>query len=62
MTPDEERHKDCPVEIRYKLFVGKQIPTPGLFCSCHDKWLRWLRPQEATYAINELKVSIGQYK
>jgi len=62
MSPDEERHKDCPVEVRFKVFSGSTTSTPGLFCSCHDKWIKWLKPKDAYYAINELNVPIRKYK
>ena len=62
MSPDELRHKDCPVEVRFKVFAGQHKSTPGLFCSCHDKWLKWLTPKDAYYAINELQVPIAKYK
>lgn len=61
MTPDEQRHKDCPVEIRYKPFNGQNKSTPGLFCTCHNKWLKWLTTDDANYAIKELSVPIAKY-
>jgi len=61
MSPDEKRHKDCPVEIRYKMFSGSKGNVAGLFCSCHDKWVKWLTDKDAEYAIKELKVPVKKY-
>ena len=51
MTPDELRHQDCPVEIRWRQFAKRPEATPGLFCSCHNKWVRWLQISDAHYLI-----------
>lgn len=36
------KHLHCQVSIRWKLFRGQEIPTPGLFCTTHDLFLEWL--------------------
>jgi hypothetical protein len=45
-----EKHINCPMSIRWKLFRGKISPTPGLFCSCHDVFLDWL-PENVAYEL-----------
>ena len=50
MTPVYEqkritKHDACPVELRV---VGPHI---GLYCQCHNKWLKWLTDAEARVAL-----------
>jgi hypothetical protein len=46
------KHNNCPVAIRWKMFRGKEIPTPGLYCSCHNTWLEWLSYRTACELID----------
>ena len=47
------KHYDCQMAIRWKLFKGKTSPTPGLFCSCHDVFLDWL-PNKLAYELIDI--------
>ena len=44
------KHSDCQLAIRWKLFRGKTFPTPGLYCSCHNTFLDWL-PENLAYEL-----------
>jgi hypothetical protein len=44
------KHSDCQMAVRWKLFRNKTSPTPGLFCSCHDVFLDWL-PEKLAYEL-----------
>lgn len=39
------KHDKCPVELRVS---GPHI---GLYCSCHNKWLKWITDGEARIAL-----------
>ena len=45
-------HENCPVAIRWKMFRGKEIPTPGLYCAAHDRFLEWLSYRTACELID----------
>lgn len=55
------KHKDCQLAIRWKLFKGRTTPTPGLFCSCHDALLDWI-PDDLAYELIDIhKIPIQVY-
>lgn len=39
------RHDTCPVELRV---TGPHI---GLYCQCHNQWLKWITEAEARVAL-----------
>ena len=47
------KHSDCQMAVRWKLFRNKTSPTPGLFCSCHDVFLDWL-PENLAYELIDI--------
>jgi hypothetical protein len=51
-------HKDCPVDIRWKKYKNKPLPTPALFCSKHGKFLDWLPEEDAYDLINNHKIPV----
>ena len=44
-SPRITRHDQCPMELRVS---GPHI---GLYCQCHNKWLKWLTDGEARVAL-----------
>ena len=44
------KHSNCQLAVRWKLFRGKTFPTPGLYCSCHNTFLDWL-PENLAYEL-----------
>lgn len=55
------KHKNCPVVIRYKMFGKTGIATPGLFCKCHDVFLDWLPREVASELIDSGQVQEEPY-
>jgi len=50
MLPPHIKHKDCPVVIFF--IQGKDNSVrPGLYCSKHASWIKWLTHEEYKCAI-----------
>jgi hypothetical protein len=63
MTPQaEKQHANCPVEIRIRQYPSDPEPVPGLFCSCHNKHLKWLSWSDTEFLLDELAVPVGEYR
>lgn len=39
-------HNDCEVVIIPRFVKGRPKLVPGLYCQCHCKLIKWLRPEE----------------
>jgi len=56
-----EKHANCELSIRFKLFKGRPTPTPGLFCKAHDAFLDWLPDEVAYQLIDEDHMPVELY-
>ena len=55
------KHEHCPLAIRWRVFGKNNLPTPGLFCQCHDAFLDWLPNEVAFDLIDNHKIPVENW-
>ena len=55
------KHIECPMVIRWRVFGKQTKPTPGLFCSCHDAFIDWLPNDLAYDLIDNHKIQVENW-
>jgi hypothetical protein len=43
-----QKHLNCPMYISFKQFKNRPELVPGLYCSKHDVWIKWLNHKDYT--------------
>jgi hypothetical protein len=55
-------HNNCTISIRWKLYKGHNLPTPALFCKCHNKFLDWINPNIAYDLIDNHHIEVEPWE
>lgn len=55
------KHSNCNLCIRWKVFKGHDKPTAGLFCQDHDEYIMWLDDALAYDLIDNHKMVVEEY-
>ena len=55
------RHCDCQLSIRWKLFKSDVEPTPALACRDHNEFIQWLTHKLAYELIDVDRLPVEPY-